>query len=131
MSGIPTSFRYPAAWESAVQAPVRVRRFIDALTQLADEGLAEDRLHDAARAPLAELVAHDAWLPARWAQPDPERYQQFLLYRDPAARFSVVSFVWAPGQATPVHDFMHRAPRRRGLPSFATMVSISVCWTVR
>jgi predicted metal-dependent enzyme (double-stranded beta helix superfamily)/rhodanese-related sulfurtransferase len=104
MSSTPTSFRYPAAWESAVQAPVRVRRFIDALTQLADAGLAEDRLHDAARAPLAELVAHDDWLPAHWAQPDPERYQQFLLYRDPAARFSVVSFVWGPGQATPVHD---------------------------
>jgi predicted metal-dependent enzyme (double-stranded beta helix superfamily)/rhodanese-related sulfurtransferase len=104
MSSTPTSFRYPAAWESTVQAPVRVRRFIDALTQLADAGLAADRLHDAARAPLAELVAHDDWLPARWAQPDPQRYQQFLLYRDPAGRFSVVSFVWGPGQATPVHD---------------------------
>jgi rhodanese-related sulfurtransferase/predicted metal-dependent enzyme (double-stranded beta helix superfamily) len=104
MSSTPTSFRYPAAWESAVQAPARVRRFLDALTQFADAGLAADQLHDAARAPLAELVTHDDWLPARWAQPDPERYQQFLLYRDPAARFSVVSFVWGPGQATPVHD---------------------------
>ncbi|HEX8413224.1 MAG TPA: cysteine dioxygenase, partial [Sphingomicrobium sp.] len=28
----------------------------------------------------------------------------YLLYLDPASRFSVVSFVWGPGQGTPVHD---------------------------
>jgi predicted metal-dependent enzyme (double-stranded beta helix superfamily) len=38
------------------------------------------------------------------AQPHPQHYQQFLLYADPQDRFSVVSFVWGPGQATPVHD---------------------------
>ncbi|HLI01005.1 MAG TPA: hypothetical protein VKV06_09485 [Acidimicrobiales bacterium] len=53
---------------------------------------------------LAALVAHDDWLPDRWAQPHPDRYQQNLLYGDAAGRFSVVSFVWAPGQQTPVHD---------------------------
>jgi predicted metal-dependent enzyme (double-stranded beta helix superfamily)/rhodanese-related sulfurtransferase len=53
---------------------------------------------------LAELVAHDDWLPTEYAQPNPERYQQFLLYADPDDRFSVVSFVWGPGQATPIHD---------------------------
>ena len=31
-------------------------------------------------------------------------YQQYLLYADPKDRFSVVSFVWGPGQKTPVHD---------------------------
>ena len=53
---------------------------------------------------LAELVAQDDWLPNEYAQPNPERYQQFLLYADPDDRFSVVSFVWGPGQATPIHD---------------------------
>lgn len=53
---------------------------------------------------LAALVADDDWLPPAYAQPDPARYQQYLLHRDPANRFSIVSFVWAPGQATPVHD---------------------------
>jgi predicted metal-dependent enzyme (double-stranded beta helix superfamily) len=32
------------------------------------------------------------------------RYRQFLLHADSTERFSVVSFVWGPGQATPVHD---------------------------
>ena len=53
---------------------------------------------------LADLIATDDWLPKSHATPSPDRYQQYLLYRDPRARFSVVSFVWGPGQATPVHD---------------------------
>jgi predicted metal-dependent enzyme (double-stranded beta helix superfamily) len=31
-------------------------------------------------------------------------YRQYLLHCDPLERFSVVSFVWGPGQTTPVHD---------------------------
>ncbi|MDM0019080.1 cysteine dioxygenase [Variovorax saccharolyticus] len=53
---------------------------------------------------LRRLVARDDWLPEAFAQPDPERYRQFLLHADSTERFSVVSFVWGPGQATPVHD---------------------------
>ncbi|MGF7187647.1 putative metal-dependent enzyme (double-stranded beta helix superfamily) [Robbsia andropogonis] len=53
---------------------------------------------------LRRLIAVDDWLPDAYAQPSADRYQQFLLYRDPAARFSVVSFVWGPGQRTPIHD---------------------------
>jgi len=53
---------------------------------------------------LAELVAQDDWLPDPYAQPDPQRYRQYLLHCDSAEAFSVVSFVWGPGQATPVHD---------------------------
>ncbi|MNN56425.1 Cysteine dioxygenase type I [compost metagenome] len=50
------------------------------------------------------LVANDDWLPAEMAQPHPGYYQQHLLYCDPLDRFSLVSFVWGPGQQTPVHD---------------------------
>ena len=53
---------------------------------------------------LAELIAHDDWLAEDYTQPNPERYQQYLLYADPEDRFSVVSFAWGPGQATPIHD---------------------------
>lgn len=53
---------------------------------------------------LATLIANDGWLPATHAQPDPGRYRQYLLHRDPADRFSLVSFVWGPGQSTPIHD---------------------------
>ena len=60
-------------------------------------------LHEARQA-MAALVASDDWLPARFAQPDPVHYRQYLLHADPADRFSVVSFVWGPGQCTQIHD---------------------------
>ncbi|NIW25120.1 MAG: cysteine dioxygenase [Gammaproteobacteria bacterium] len=50
------------------------------------------------------LVAKDDWLEPEFAEPHPKYYQQYLLYADPVDRFSVVSFVWGPGQHTPIHD---------------------------
>ncbi len=52
---------------------------------------------------LATLVAADDWLPPAYAVPG-ARYRQYLLWRCPAGRASVVSFVWDTGQGTPVHD---------------------------
>jgi len=54
--------------------------------------------------PMRELVARDAWLPDAMAVAHPRYYQQHLLHADPADRFSLVSFVWGPGQSTPVHN---------------------------
>jgi predicted metal-dependent enzyme (double-stranded beta helix superfamily) len=53
---------------------------------------------------MRELVATDDWLPETHEQSRADAYQQHLLYLDPAAAFSVVSFVWGPGQKTPLHD---------------------------
>lgn len=84
--------------------PERLRRFIDQFATLLDQQPDEITLLDRGKHLLAELVAHDDWLPADLAQPDPERYQQYLLHCDSRQRFSVVSFVWGPGQRTPIHD---------------------------
>jgi predicted metal-dependent enzyme (double-stranded beta helix superfamily) len=53
---------------------------------------------------MRSLVATDDWLPERFARPDPQYYRQYLLHADPEDRFCVVSFVWGPGQQTPIHD---------------------------
>lgn len=50
------------------------------------------------------LVSKDSWLAPEFCKPHPLYYQQYLLYADPKGRFSIVSFVWGPGQRTPVHD---------------------------
>lgn len=50
------------------------------------------------------LVSHDNWLEPACARSHPSFYQQYLLYADPDDRLSVVSFVWGPGQSTPIHD---------------------------
>jgi predicted metal-dependent enzyme (double-stranded beta helix superfamily) len=82
----------------------RLRGFIRDFTLLVDAGAGEERIFGEGRALLAQLVAVDDWLPLEYAEPDPLRYRQYLLHCDPLERFSLVSFVWGPGQATPVHD---------------------------
>ena len=82
----------------------RLQHFVNQLDALLSSTADEAAILASGKPLLAELVAHDDWLPTEYAQPNPERYQQFLLYADPDDRFSVVSFVWGPGQATPIHD---------------------------
>jgi len=82
----------------------RLGTFVEAITALLDRTDDERAILADGASHLAALVAHDDWLPDAHAQPDPERYRQYLLYRDPGARFCVVSFVWGPRQATPIHD---------------------------
>ncbi|MFM9926040.1 cysteine dioxygenase [Variovorax sp. H27-G14] len=84
-----------------------LREFVGAFGRLLDavpDQSNEPRILSEGGALLRTLVARDNWLPDAFAQPDPARYQQFLLHADSTERFSVVSFVWGPGQATPVHD---------------------------
>ncbi len=83
----------------------RLRAFVVAATaEMGPHGLDETAAHAKLGPKLRELVAHDDWLPAAFAEPHPEHYRQYLLHCDPAERFSVVSFVWGPGQSTPIHD---------------------------
>ena len=81
-----------------------LRHFVAEATALVRRGLPEPALLEALVPRLAALVARDDWLPEELAVPDPVHYRQYLLHADPEERLSVVSFVWGPGQATPVHD---------------------------
>ncbi len=78
--------------------------FIDGFDALVARTRHEPTLLLEGEALLARLIARDDWLPETHAAPDPVHYRQYLLHRDPAARYSVVSFVWGPGQSTPIHD---------------------------
>lgn len=83
----------------------RLRGFIQSFTRLIEHfGDDEERIFMDGKGLLSELISHDDWLPDAFAEPNPERYQQYLLYCDPFERFSVVCFVWGPGQSTPIHD---------------------------
>lgn len=85
----------------------RFRHFVAEFTRLAEKSCNDEKtMLDAGGKLLGDLIKHDDWLPEECAQPHPQFYQQYLLYCDPLERFSVVSFVWGPGQKTPVHDHM-------------------------
>ncbi|HYF18494.1 MAG TPA: cysteine dioxygenase [Ramlibacter sp.] len=82
----------------------RLQSFVQRVGVALEGNPTEDRLLPQVRLAMRDLVATDDWLPPAAAQPHPEHYQQYLLHLDPAGRFSVVSFVWGPGQKTPVHN---------------------------
>lgn len=90
-----------------VSSPARtapLREFIAAATAVLEAKPSEAQALASIGARLKALVSQDGWLPDELAQPDPQRYRQYLLHADPRGLFSVVSFVWGPGQATPIHD---------------------------
>jgi predicted metal-dependent enzyme (double-stranded beta helix superfamily) len=81
------------------------RTFVQDFTRLVERASGnEETMRGEGRELLAWLVQDDDWLPDAYAAPNPERYSQYLLWCDPMERFSIVSFVWGPGQSTPVHD---------------------------
>ena len=82
----------------------RLHQFLADLTRLVESAPPEADILAQAKHLLYPLLRNDDWLSPDLAQPHPQHYQQFLLYADPQDRFSVVSFVWGPGQSTPVHD---------------------------
>jgi len=83
----------------------RLRTYIRDMTDLVSRhGTSEPDMLAGGEALLKDLILHDDWLPDEFALPSPQSYRQYLLHCDPLERFSVVSFVWGPGQKTPVHD---------------------------
>lgn len=82
----------------------RLQQFVLELSELCRREARSQPLIQEIAPRLRALIRHDDWLAAPFTRPHPQRYQQYLLYADPDRRFSLVSFVWGPGQYTPVHD---------------------------
>ncbi len=83
----------------------RLRKYVQDMTRLVERHGGDEAVMLAeGEKLLSALVSHDDWLPDEFAVPSTESYRQYLIHCDPLERFSVVSFVWGPGQKTPVHD---------------------------
>lgn len=91
-------------WVEAMLQLARFRLFIGRIAELVEARSAEKVLIARASEAMRDLIRQDDWLPAEWSAPGPDKYRQYLLYCDARERFSVVSFVWAPGQSTPIHN---------------------------
>ncbi|MGG4033127.1 cysteine dioxygenase family protein [Paenibacillus cisolokensis] len=59
-----------------------------------------------ARPLFRQLLDDDELVPEAYRQPLPDKYAQYLLYKPEDNVFSVVAFVWGPGQTAPVHDHL-------------------------
>lgn len=84
--------------------PSSLRQFVSDVTTLVETESEEAKLLPRVGDAMRTLVAEDDWLDPEFAKPHPQYYQQYLLYVDPNDRFCVVSFVWGPGQHTPIHN---------------------------
>jgi len=83
----------------------RLLKAVRDFTRLAeDNSLDESQILERASDSMRYLIEKDDWLTEELTQSHPEYYQQHLIYGDPLDRFSLVSFVWGPGQKTPVHN---------------------------
>ncbi|MDO7842050.1 cysteine dioxygenase family protein [Sphingomonas immobilis] len=102
MNAVTAIVAEPDAAREADTAPLR--GFVTSFAELLSATRHEHEILATGSALLARLIARDDWLPDAYVQPSAERYQQYLLHCDSRERFSVVSFVWGPGQSTPVHD---------------------------
>lgn len=80
------------------------QEFIDEMGLLISVATDEREILSKGRMHLTKLISTDSWLPDECAESYVDRYAQHLLYKDPLDKFSVVSFVWGPGQRTPIHD---------------------------
>jgi predicted metal-dependent enzyme (double-stranded beta helix superfamily) len=78
--------------------------FVKELSLLLEQKPSEEIIFTKGKKLLENLIAVDDWLPAEFTKPHPDYYQQYLLFADPLDRFSIVSFVWGPGQKTPIHN---------------------------
>ncbi|MBN9068367.1 MAG: cysteine dioxygenase, partial [Rhizobiales bacterium] len=88
-----------------IEGRLKLRRFIADMTLLVHEAHGDEAtILESGRQLLADLISTDDWLPHRFSEPGALQYRQYLLHCDPLGRFSVVSFVWGPGQSTPIHD---------------------------
>lgn len=82
----------------------RLRDFVIAIGDLVANASGEPEILREGSRLLKHLIAVDDWLPTRYAEASAGGYQQYLLHADSQERFSVVSFVWGPGQKSPIHD---------------------------
>jgi 3-mercaptopropionate dioxygenase len=77
--------------------------FIQSIDDAVTRGTKVPQQVENVRNALVEVLRDPAFLPAVALLPDTTvPYARRLIHRDP--RFSIVAMVWAPGQATPIHD---------------------------
>ncbi|OZB95372.1 hypothetical protein [Paenibacillus sp. XY044] len=55
---------------------------------------------------LQRLLSNEHLIPETYRAPLADKYAQYLLYKPEDEAFSVIAFIWGPGQVAPVHDHL-------------------------
>ncbi len=84
------------------------RDLSDLLAQLGDvmRSKGDALTHLASVRPILEEIISNGLIEERFRKPLPHKPAAYLVHRPPDSAFSVVSMVWGPGMAFPVHDHL-------------------------
>lgn len=52
------------------------------------------------------FITLDGLVPQKYKSPKGDKYSQYLLYKPGDEVFSIVAFIWGPGQSAPIHDHL-------------------------
>lgn len=89
---------------STATQPASLARFIAAIEAELDVTEDHSRIAGCVSEQLATLVRDPDVLAPEFREASAECYRSHLVALAPSRRFSVMSLVWLPGQATPIHD---------------------------
>jgi predicted metal-dependent enzyme (double-stranded beta helix superfamily) len=82
------------------------KHFELAVRELLSQTDNEKDIVDGVRPLLKELLTVEGLVPEKYRKPSQDKYGQYLLYKPEDEVFSIVAFVWGPGQVAPVHDHL-------------------------
>lgn len=84
--------------------PATLAAFIGDVETLVARETQPERVARGVQARVPKLLSDPGWLAPEYRQPDPIHYRCHVVAVAPSRRFSVLSLVWLPGQATLIHD---------------------------
>lgn len=81
--------------------PAAMRRLVEDIGEAV--GASPEQFPETVTAALCAALRAGDWLAPERRRASHDNYTRHLLYADPDGRFSILSIVWAQGQASPVH----------------------------
>jgi predicted metal-dependent enzyme (double-stranded beta helix superfamily) len=88
----------------ATRRPGALRSLVDGLDELVAAEADSARVAAGVAALLEPALADTELIEPQHREPYADRYRQHLVHVDPDGRYSIVTLVWRPGHATPIHD---------------------------
>ncbi len=83
-----------------------LQTFEESVRKVLQEANSEKEIVNHIKPYFYSLLETEGLLPESYKQANLDKYRQFLLYKPQDEAFSIVAFVWGPGQTAPIHDHL-------------------------
>lgn len=86
--------------------PAKLARFVEEVVEVSRTGLDRQKAIDLIHPMFKEMLAEPHWLADEYKVPLPDKFAQYLLYREEDRSLSVMAMVVPVGTTTPVHNHL-------------------------